>query len=253
MLKQALIKAAFTWLEDRGYDMQHRLEPYQRDSKQAFFAAEAAAKERYHALDEAEKLARPARLDAKYAHTPVLGTVRMSDAIAELATIIDPLDPCLGCLTQLTHQLQLAEHMERDGADEQFLTFGLIHDLGKLLIKFGDEDPINVEGGGKKAPLAGTPGCGLLNCTFRWDHGDFGYLRIKDYAPFEVSWLMRHHSLDVAACEPFMDARDRELTERVLIPFMRHDDRKDMYAPPRKSYEDYRPLIDRMFPDPILI
>lgn len=253
MVKRAIIKRASTWLEDRGYDMRYRLQPYQRASKDAFFAAEEAAKRRYEALDSQVKLELPARLEAKYAATPVLGNVRVSDAIAELATIIDPLDPYLGCLTQLTHQLQLAEQMEQEGVDEQFLVFGLIHDLGKLLIKFGDEDTINVEAGGKKVPLRGTPGGGLLECTFRWDHGDFAYLRLKDYAPPEVSWLLRHHSLNVPACEPYMNEQDREWTRRLLVPFMRYDDHKDMYAVPKKSFEDYRPLIDRMFPDEILI
>jgi hypothetical protein len=253
MLKAAIIRIAFTWLEEHGYDMRHRMEPYQRESKEAFFAAEQAAKLRYEALDPQAKLALPDALEEKYKDTPVLGKVRVSDAIAELATIIDPLDPFLGCLSQLTHQLQVAAEMEADGVDDTFLVCGLIHDLGKLLIKFGDEDPINVEAGGKKAPLRGTLGAGLLNCTFRWDHGDFAYLRLKDYAPPDVSWLMRHHSIDVVACEPYMNEQDREYTHRLLVPFMKYDDHKDMYALPKKSFDDYRPLIDQMFPDEILI
>jgi hypothetical protein len=253
MLKTTLVSVAFRWLEDRGYDMQHRLEPYQRKSKQAFFAAEHAAKLRYEALPQERKLGLPHQLEAKYRDSPVLGTVMVSDAVAELATIIDPLDPFLGCMSQLTHQLQLTSEMEKDGVTGDFLTCGLIHDIGKLLVKYGDEDPINVEAGGKKAPLRGSPGCGLLNCTFRWDHGDFAYMRLKDHAPPDVSWLVRHHSLDVTACEPFMNVYDRDLTHRWLIPFMQYDDRKDMYAVPQKSFEDYRPLIDRMFPKPIVI
>jgi hypothetical protein len=253
MLKSCRIKIAFDWVEEHGYDMQHRLEPYQRASKEAFFAAERDAKLRYAALPEDVKMALPDRLEAKYRTTPVLGTVMVSDAIAELATIVDPLDPFLGCMSQLTHQLQLAEQMEKDGVDEEFLTCGLIHDLGKLLIKFGDEDPINVEAGGKKVPLRGKPGDGLLNCTFRWDHGDFAYMRLKDYAPPEVAWLLRHHSIDIEACEQYMNDDDRELTRRRLIPFMKYDDHKDMYAVPQKSFDRYRPLIDRMFPAPIMI
>jgi hypothetical protein len=68
--------------------------------------------------------------------------------------------------------------------------------LGKLLIKFGDEDPINVEAGGEKVPLTGTLGCGLIDCTFRWDHGNFAYLRLKDYVSPEVAWIVRNHSLE---------------------------------------------------------
>ncbi len=252
-VKDAIIGIAFKWLEDRGYDMDVRVEPYQRESRAMFFAAEAAARRRYEALDLKTKLQLPARLNAKYERLPVLGTVRVYDAIAELAMIIDPLDPYLGCMSQLTHQLQLVEMMENDGLDEQFLVMGLIHDLGKLLIKFGDEDPINVEAAGKKIPLYGNEGDGLANCTFRWDHGDFAYMRLKDHAPAEVTWLVRHHSIDIAACEPYMDARDRDYTERLLLPFIAYDNHKDLYALPKKQLEDYRPMIDRMFPNEIFI
>lgn len=252
MLKASIVKVTFDWLEAHGYDMQHRLEPYQRESKQAFFAAEQAAKRRYNALDPEVKLQLPAVLEAKYANRTVLGTVHVYDAIAELATIIDPLDPYLGSVSQLTHQLQLAMHMENDGIDETMILCGLVHDLGKLLIKFGDEDPINVEAGGKKVPLSGSPGCGLFNCTFRWDHGDFAYLRLKDQAPAEVSWLIRHHSIDVAACDPYMNAQDRQYLDRLLL-FMYYDDRKDMYAVPKKGLEDYRAMIEQAFPHAIPI
>jgi hypothetical protein len=251
--KNAVIAIAFKWLEDRGYDMSFKLEPYQRESKAAFFAAEQAARRRYDALDEKTKLELPFKLNAKYETTPVLGSVRVYDAIAELATIIDPLDPYLGCVSQLTHQLQLAMAMEQDGLDEQFILCGLVHDLGKLLIKFGDEDPINVEAAGKKIPLHGNKGEGLFKCTFRWDHGDFAYMRLRDYASPEVSWLVRHHSIDIPACEPYMDDRDREYVQRLLLPFVYYDNLKDLYALPRKQLEDYRPLIERAFPDEILI
>jgi hypothetical protein len=252
-VKNAALSVAFKWLEDRGYDMQFKLEPYQRESKAAFFAAEQAARQRYEALDERTKSELPFKLNAKYETTFVLGRVRVYDAIAELATIIDPLDPYLGCVSQLTHQLQLAMAMENDGLDEQFILYGLVHDLGKLLIKFGDEDPINVEAAGKKVPLHGERGAGLLNCTFRWDHGDFAYMRLRDHAAPELSWLVRHHSIDIAACEPYMDDRDCEYVQRLLLPFVHYDNRKDLYALPRKQLEDYRPLIERAFPDEILI
>ena len=179
--------------------------------------------------------------------------VMVYDAILELATIIDPLDPYLGCMTQLTHHLQLAQAMENDGLGEQLIICALVHDLGKLLIKFGDEDPINVEASGKKVPLLGELGCGLMQCTFRWDHGDFAYLRLKNHVPEPMAWLIRHHSIDIPACEPYMNDRDRTYVDELLIPFVRYDFLKDMYARPTKDIEDYRPLLDRMFPEPILI
>jgi hypothetical protein len=232
--------------------MQHTLTPYQRQSKQALFEAEAAARRRYDALDINVKLSMPAMLTEKYRGRPVLGYVRVYDAIAELGTIVDPLDPYLGALTQLTHQLQLLDVMEQDGMDESMILCGLIHDIGKILIKFGDEDPINVEAGGEKVPLDGSPGCGFMNCTWRWDHGDFAFMRLKDYLSPEVAWLVRHHSVDLALCEPYMDEYDRRYVDR-LKRFMEYDNHKDMYAIPRRSLEDYRPLIDRTFPEPVFI
>jgi hypothetical protein len=252
LLKSMIREVAFDWLSAHGYDTQHPLEPYQLESKRAFFAAEAEARRRYDALESRVKLQLPRMLDEKYRDRPVLGRVHIYEAINELATIIDPLDPYLGALTQLTHQLQLVQIMEDDGLDETMILCGLIHDLGKLLIKYGDEDPIHVEAGGKKAPLSGAPGGGLMKCTFRWDHGDFAYLRLKDHASPEVAWIVRHHSIDPAACEPYMDDYDRQNIDR-LIRFMQYDDHKDMYAVPRKGLAHYRPLLERAFPDPIVI
>jgi hypothetical protein len=59
-------------------------------------------------LEPAVKPGLPALLDAQYASRPILGRVHVSDAVDVLATVIDPLDPDLDCITQLTHQLQCA-------------------------------------------------------------------------------------------------------------------------------------------------
>lgn len=110
-----------------------------------------------------------------------------------------------------------------------------------------------LEAGGEKVPLRGARGEGLLQCTFRWDHGDFAYLRLKDHVSPEVGWVIRHHSIDIAACEPYMNEQDRALTQRFLIPFVSYDLRKDLYALPLKQLEDYRSLIDATFPEKIPI
>jgi hypothetical protein len=253
VVKSIVKRFAFNWLERRGYDVNHRLEPWEQQSKARFWAHHEAARARYDTLEPQLKVELPAMLEYKYAKRPILGRVRVSDAVAELATVIDPLDPGLGCVSQLTHQLQLAEAIERDGLDETFVTCALVHDLGKLLLKFTDEDPIHVEAGGQKAPIAGTPGGGLASCTFRWDHGDFAYLRLRDYVPDGVAWLLRVHSIDLEACEPYFDARDRAYVEQFFKRFVPYDTRKDMFALPAKRFEDYRSLLDRTFPEPILI
>jgi hypothetical protein len=51
-----------------------------------------------------------------------------------------------------------------------------------------------------------------------------------------------------------MDRRDRDYAARYLHPFSRYDHgtKSPLYLPQRRI-EDYRPLIDRVFPDPIVI
>lgn len=249
MLKSSVKRLLFTYLDHRGYEVEP-LRPDQRENKRRFSVAEHAARERWDALSAEDKLRQPDALEDKYARRLVFGRVRVFELIERLATVINPLEPELGCVSQLTHELQLATAMERDGQSETLVLCALLHDLGTILLDT-DEDPINVEAGGKKTPLVGERGSGLSNCTFRWDHGDFIYLRMKAHVPADVAWLLRHHSMDLPLCEPYMDARDRALTERLFVPFERYDARKDMFALPAKRLEDYRPLIDRMFPEAI--
>jgi hypothetical protein len=228
------------------------LKSYQMRSLRGFYAAEEEAKRRYGALSPQFKLELPAILEAKYAKKLVVGKVRVYDLIAQLATVINPLEPELGCVSQLTHELQLATEMEKDGRDEKLVLCALLHDLGTLLLTLTDEDPMYIEAGGKKAPLSGTPGGGLYGCSFRWDHGDFIYLRMKDHVPPDIAWLLRYHSMELADCEPYMNEQDRNYTRQLFEPFTYYDERKDMYSVPTKRLEDYRALIDRAFPNEIL-
>lgn len=249
--KDTVKQAAFAYLERRGYDMRPR-EPYQLENVRRFFQAEQEARRRYAELDEQVKRELPFMLESKYELTAVLGKVRVYDAIARLAYVINPLEPELGCVSQLTHHLQLANAMEEDGRDEKLILCALVHDLGTILL-LTDEDPINVEAGGKKVPLTGTPGGGLHQCMFRWDHGDFVYLRLKNHVPKDVAWLLRHHSMDLTRCEPYLDEQDRIYVEELFLPFTHYDDRKDMHFYPRKQLYHYRELLDRAFPEEILI
>jgi hypothetical protein len=250
MLKSAIKRATFSYLEGRGYNMRG-LKAYQMQSVRGFYAAEQEAKRRYEALAPEYRLELPVMLETKYAKKPIVGKARVYDLIAQLAAVINPLEPELGCVSQLTHELQLATAMEEDGQDEDLVLCALLHDLGTLLLTT-DEDPMYVEAGGMKAPLSGSPGDGLYGCSFRWDHGDFIYLRLKDYVSPDIAWLLRHHSMDLAECEPYMNEQDRDRTRRLFVSFRHYDERKDMYKIPSKRLEDYRSLIERAFPNEIL-
>jgi len=59
------------------------------------------------------------------------------DAIAALDTIVDESDPDLD-LPQSIHAFQTAEKLRADGQPRWLILTGLIHDLGKVLILFGE-------------------------------------------------------------------------------------------------------------------
>ncbi len=67
----------------------------------------------------------------------------------------------------------MLDAMDRDGIDDpELLLAVLVHDLGKLLLVAG-EDPANVVC--MNSPIGEpTPGVGLDQCTFQWNHDEFG-------------------------------------------------------------------------------
>jgi hypothetical protein len=251
MLKDIVRDAVLTYMRGRGYEISVPT-PSQRLNKRRFYEAEHHAHLRFAALNPEARAARSATLESKYSRKAVFGKLTLSAAIRMLAVVINPLEPELGCVSQLTHELQLAGAMKDDGLDESFIFAALVHDLGTLLL-LTDEDPINVEAGGKKVPLTGKLGGGLYNCTFRWDHGDFVYLRLKDYVPADIAWLLRYHSMDLKACEPYMDEQDRCYAKRLFEPFERYDAQKDMYMLPKWPLEHYQHVLDRFVPNEILV
>lgn len=237
-------------LEWRGYLVQP-MSVVERRQRSEFLLCSRDITRRHRAQTEACVDA----LAAKYAERPSFGTGRMVDFVRRLAECIDPLDVRLACTSQLTHALQVVEAMERDGIrDPEMLTVGLIHDIGKVLFLIG-EPPEYIESNGAKTPLGDPrPGIGLMNCTFRWDHCDFAYLRLKESVAPHIAWLLRHHGIDVGACVRFMNARDREYMEKYLIPFAKYDDEsKSAYHIPATRLERYEWLLDRAFPDPIAL
>jgi Myo-inositol oxygenase len=189
-------------------------------------------------------------LNEKY-REPVFGRIRMSDLLAKLALCIDEQDADLACVSQLTHALQVTEGMIADGIDDHdLLIAGLVHDLGKVIWVTG-EDQANM--GGIISPIEFDEGMGLEQCTFQWNHGEFGYSRLKDYLPDHVSWLIRYHSVPLDVCEPLMDDRDRRYARDYKSLFTYYDcATKSLFLPPKTRIEDYSDLIKEYFPDPIL-
>jgi len=201
-----------------------------------------------HAAQTVEDVA---ALHKKYA-APVFGKVGVWSLVEKLAYCIDPSDERLFCTSQLVHVLQMLEEMEADGvASEEFVLAALVHDLGKVLLLIG-EAPENVVG--MNDPI-GTyePGIGLDNCVLQWSHDEFAYARLKDHVPEGVAWLVRHHSITRTSCDPYMNARDRAYAARYLDVFQRYDHgTKSPYFLPKRPIDDYRHIVEKAFPSPIL-
>ena len=215
----------------------------------ADFAARARAIEDGHRAQSATTVT---ALRAKY-QAPVLGRVRIWSAIEMLAQCIDPTDQRLFGASQLLHVLQILDAMEHEGtATEEFVLAALLHDLGKILLLTG-EAPENVVCFNE--PIgAYAAGIGLDRCVLQWNHDEFAWSRLKDHVPDAVAWLVRYHSIVVAKCEPYMDARDRDYAQRYLRPFARYDHgTKSPHYVPRRRIQEYRSLIERTFPSPIVI
>lgn len=212
------------------------------------FAQRAEAIEARHDAQTAETVA---ALRRKYA-APVFGRVSPWSLIEKLAQCVDPTDQRLYGVSQQMHILQMIDAMEAEGtATEEMILVTLVHDLGKVLLLTG-EPPENVVCMNKPVTVC-EPGGGLRDCVFQWNHDEFAYSRLKEYLPDGLAWLVRYHSILPDACEPYMDARDREYNERYLRPFARYDQgTKSPLNLPQRRLADYRQVVERALPASIL-
>lgn len=235
-------RTAVGMLRTRGIDVRRR-----RPGPQHEFRARAQPILERHDAQTRDDVA---ALAAKY-EAPIFGDVRVYDLVERQALCIDAVDGQLGCVSQLTHALQVVEAMQADGIDDpDLLVAALIHDVGKLVLLVG-EDPAYV--GGMNGPIGEfEAGTGLDRCVLHWNHDELGYQRFKDHVPDHVAWLIRYHSMHVDQCERFMDDRDRAYTEAYHGLFASYDNgSKSMFRLPATRLEDYRDLLDEAFPAPI--
>jgi len=233
-------------LRSRGYQIRTYLEQTV-DSNDEFMAS-ADDIERRHDQQDRERVE---HLRVEHSK-PVFGRVRMWDLLTMLGQCFDPTDRTLGCVSQLTHALQVADSMERAGVtDPDLVVAALVHDLGKLMLLTG-EDPANVVG--RSDPIGWHPSrCGLDQCVRQWNHDQIGYLRLKDEVPDHLAWLIRYHSIGPDRYWRFMDDRDLNYATRYLRTFMAHDmDSKSKSHIPVHRLDAYRDRIESYFPRPIL-
>jgi hypothetical protein len=192
-----------------------------------------------------------AALKEKY-EKPVFGKVDVWDQIEKLAMCVDTTDSSLGGASQFLHVQQALAAMEQAGIDDDnMFLIALMHDLGKVFL-LTDEVPENILcTAGRIGDFA--PGIGLDNVIYQFGHGELIYSRIKDHLPDPIAWTARYHNLSIRDAEPFMDARDREYTEKYLKPFRIFDAGfKSQYWTPQVDMARFKDLVHQHFPRPIL-
>ena len=162
-------------------------------------------------------------------------------ALEFLNELVDDSDPDIE-LPQIEHLLQTAEAIRADGHPRWFILVGLIHDLGKILCLFGEEQWAVV---GDTFPLgcafsekivfheffSGNPdrdvpeystrngiyaeGCGLDHVTMSWGHDEYLYQVVRGRLPDPALYMIRYHSFYAAhrerEYEHLMNAHDREM------------------------------------------
>jgi hypothetical protein len=191
------------------------------------------------------------QLKSKY-ESAVFGKIRVWDMIEKLGMCIDPADTSLLMTSQYVHVQQILEGMERDGIqDRDLILIALLHDLGKVMLLTA-EVPEHIVG--YTAPLAEFPrGVGLDHVVFQFGHDEIVYSRLKDHVPEHVAWTIRHHSASLGAIEPYLNDRERGYRDRYLAKFQKYDRTLKSHTHlPRVDMAKYRPLIEEMFPQPIL-
>jgi inositol oxygenase len=177
------------------------------------------------------------------------------DAIERLDRLVDDSDPDTA-LSQQEHLLQSAEAIRRAGNPRWFVLTGLLHDLGKILCRYGepqwavvgDTFPVGcrfaeevvfhelfADNPDMRVPALQTltgmyaSGVGLDAILMSWGHDEYLYQVLKDSLPAEAAYVIRYHSFYAAhrdgAYGHLMNDRDR-----ALLPWVQAFSAFDLYS-----------------------
>lgn len=199
-----------------------------------------------------------------------------------LNTLVDSSDPDTD-LTQIEHLLQAAEAIRKDGHPRWFVLAGFIHDLGKVLCLWGEEQwavvgdtfPVGCAWSDEivfpeyfaanpdsRVPGYQTlygiyqPNCGLDKVHLAWGHDEYIYRVTRDYLPEPAQYILRYHSFYAAhkhgAYAHLMNPHDQAMFEwvRKFNPY-------DLYSKghERPKFDEVRPyyedLVAEFFPGQI--
>ncbi len=201
------------------------------------------------------------------------------EAIKQMDTIVDESDPDID-LPQSYHFYQTAEALRRAGCPRWLILTGFIHDLGKILILYGEPQWAVV---GDTFPVGCafseqvvfpdyfannpdttvpayqthlgiyTSGCGFENLEMSWGHDEYLYQVVKNYLPEEAGYIIRFHSFYSAhrqgAYEYFMNDHDR-----LMMPWLKLFCQYDLYSKSSEKLDVvalrpyYEELVAEFFP-----
>ncbi|KAJ3357979.1 hypothetical protein HDU83_000036 [Entophlyctis luteolus] len=195
-----------------------------------------------------------------------------------LDSLVDESDPDTEH-SQTVHALQSAEAARRDGQPRWMQLACLIHDLGKILCLYGYEQwtvvgdtfPVGCAFSPKIVhaqyfsqnpdtadPVLSTkygiykPNCGFMNVHMSYGHDEFIYQVVKDFLPFEASYVLRFHSFYPwhrdGQYEFLMDDTDKKMKELVLA-FNQYDlySKAEEVVDINVVKDYYQGLIDEFF------
>jgi inositol oxygenase len=204
-------------------------------------------------------------------------------ALQKLNSIIDDSDPDTQ-LAQIQHALQTAERLRNDNQPRWLILTGLIHDLGKLLVTYGEPqwavvgDTFPVGCAYQKSIIyydffkdnpdwnsqilqttygIYSPHCGLEKVHLSFGHDEYLYYVVKDYLPQEALYIIRYHSFYAQhqhnAYDHLLNEHDKEMFYWVKL-FQPYDlYSKDAAIVDINSVSRYyQELIAEFFPDEIL-
>jgi hypothetical protein len=189
------------------------------------------------------------RLERRY-DEPIIGEVDVVRLMELLAQVIDPASAILACTSQLTHALQIAEEMQADGQPDEMVFIGLVHDLGKLALLYGEE-PHHVDGNGRRPIGPHEPGIGLDRATLQFAHGEIAWRRFGHLLPDDLAWLLRWHDIDVAACREVLSDEDRTQLDAHHRVLAHYDRQVSPYRVPSVQLSDYHDLLRAHLPETI--
>jgi inositol oxygenase len=201
------------------------------------------------------------------------------EAAEFLNTLVDDSDPDTD-LSQIEHNLQVAEAIRRDGHPRWFVLAGFVHDLGKVLCLYGEPqwavvgdtfpvgcawsdqivypeffaaNPDSKVAEYQKPNGIYEPHCGLDKVYLSWGHDEYVYHVTRKYLPEPAQYMLRYHSFYPAhqhgAYRHLMTGHDEEMFEwvRKFNPY-------DLYSKgaERPSVKELRPyyedLVAEYFP-----